>query len=175
MPGSDDSRGEWTICAATHEDLDTLCALLARCVAHMRAHGIDQWGDVYPTRATLIADIENGAAFLASASTSVIGSVALNDVQNPEYGAVPWQITGVPIAVVHRLMVDPAHQQRGVARFLMHFAERRAATLGYGAIRLDAFSANPRALRLYEGLGYRDAGGVTFPKGPFRCFEKALA
>lgn len=25
-----------------------------------------------------------------------------------------------------------------------------------------------------RGLGYREAGGVTFRKGPFRCFEKAL-
>ena len=45
---------------------------------------------------------------------------------------------------------------------------------GYGAIRLDASWANPVALRLYHGLGYRDAGGATFRKGPFRCFEKRL-
>jgi hypothetical protein len=33
------------------------------------------------------------------------------------------------------------------------------------AMRLDAVAANANALRLYRGLGYRDAGGVTFRKG----------
>ena len=56
----------------------------------------------------------------------------------------------------------------------MNFAEDRARELGYCAIRLDAFTKNPRALRLYQTLGYHDAGGVTLRKGPFRCFEKRL-
>ena len=76
--------------------------------------------------------------------------------------------------MVHRLMVDPRYQGRGIAGELMRFAEDRAGELGYDAIRLDAFSANPRALWLYQRLGYHDAGCVTFRKGLFRCFEKRL-
>lgn len=41
-------------------------------------------------------------------------------------------------------------------------------------IRLDAFTGNPRALKLYDGLGYRRSGYVTFRKGLFVCFEKRL-
>ncbi len=33
---------------------------------------------------------------------------------------------------------------------------------------------DPRAVRFYRRLGYHDAGCVTFRKGVFRCFEKAL-
>jgi RimJ/RimL family protein N-acetyltransferase len=41
-------------------------------------------------------------------------------------------------------------------------------------MRLDAFSENPRALRVYDRDGYRRAGQVRLRKGTFICFEKAL-
>lgn len=150
--------------------------MLGLCIAAMRAEGIDQWDDIYPNRPKFLADAEAGTLFLGfmNDSPELAGAMVLNDFQDAEYADVPWTITDVPVAVVHRLMVSPRHQGKGVARALMSFAEARARELGYGAIRLDAFSANPTALRLYRGLGYREAGGVTFRKGPFRCFEKAL-
>ena len=51
----------------------------------------------------------------------------------------------------------------------------RARGLGYGAIRLDAFTGNAPSLGLYRGLGYDEVGGVRLRKGAFRCFEKGLA
>jgi GNAT superfamily N-acetyltransferase len=71
-------------------------------------------------------------------------------------------------------MVSSRCRREGIARTLMMFAERRARDLGYVAIRLDAFVHNPGALRLYQGLGCFDAGGVMLREGPFRCFEKKL-
>src|SRR5437773_7706431 len=160
---------------AVERDLNPLCSLLQDCIDDMRAHGIDQWDDVYPSRATLLADIQSGTGYVAILfGSDLVGFLVLNEYQNPEYANVPWSINDVPTAVVHRLMVHPTHQPEGLARFLMRFVEDRAIMLGYSAIRLDAFTANPRALRLYQNLGYRDAGGVIFRKGPFRCFEKAL-
>ena len=141
----------------------------------MRAVGIDQWDEVYPSQATLLADVQARTMYLGfAAAGTLVGALVLNEYQDPEYSDVPWAITGMRVAVVHRLMVHPQYEGRGIARELMGFAEGRERANGYGAIRLDAFSANPRALRLYHGLGYRDAGGVTFRKGLFLCFEKEL-
>lgn len=160
---------------ATVDDLDAVMRVLADCIAAMRAAGIDQWDDLYPTRATFAADTNARTLYLGFADDGVLaGLIVLNDCQDAEYCEVPWQITGLPVAVVHRLMVSPQWQGKGVARALMAFAEQCARELGFGAIRLDAFVHNPAALRLYPALGYREAGGVTFRKGPFRCFEKAL-
>jgi GNAT superfamily N-acetyltransferase len=141
----------------------------------MREAGIDQWDDVYPNQATVRSDVDQGTMYLAFVDGATLaGAAVLNEYQNSEYSNVRWTIDGVRIAVVHRLMVDPRHQGRGIAREFMSTIEERARVLGYGAIRLDAFSANPRALRLYHGLGYHDAGSVEFRKGLFRCFEKRL-
>ena len=141
----------------------------------MRESGIEQWDDIYPNTATLLADLAERTTYCAFMDTEpIVGALVLNEHQEPEYSEVPWTIDGVRVAVVHRLQVHPRYQAKGIARELMGFAEERAREQGYDAIRLDAFSGNPRALRLYHGLGYRDVGYVTFRQGLFRCFEKAL-
>ena len=82
---------------------------------------------------------------------------------------------GRPVRFVHRLMIHPDCQRRGLARHLMTFAEIAARRAGCGALRLDAFTGNAPSLGLYRGLGYEDVGAVRFRKGLFRCFEKDLA
>jgi ribosomal protein S18 acetylase RimI-like enzyme len=168
--------GPHSIRVATADDLETAMALRSDCIAAMRAAGIEQWDDVYPNRETLAADIRDGAMHLAiGPDGAVAGLIVLNELQNPEYDGVPWTEHSSRIIIIHRLMVAPAVQQRGIARALMAFAEQRSASLGYEVARLDAFTRNPRALRLYETLGYRDVGGITLRKGAFRCFEKRIA
>jgi GNAT superfamily N-acetyltransferase len=159
---------------ASEGDIDRVMVLVAACIAAMRAADIEQWDDVYPDRQTMLQDARDGTLFLASVDSELVGTLVVNDWQNPEYSEVPWTIDAARVAVVHRLMIAPTHQGKGLARELMRFAEERARSLGCGVVRLDAFSKNPRALRLYRSLGYHDAGSVTFRKGVFRCFEKAL-
>lgn len=147
--------------------------LVSACIAEMRSNGIDQWDDLYPDRTMIETDVLSGSAFLSMTVDGIAGMVVLNDRQEPEYAAVPWAVSG-RVAVVHRLMVAPAWERRGVARALMHFVEARASMLGYGCIRLDVFCQNPRAMRFYEQAGYRRAGRVRFRKGLFDCLEKSL-
>jgi GNAT superfamily N-acetyltransferase len=163
---------------AHEDDLPRLGELLRDCVAHMRSSGIDQWDEVYPDETTLRADVDAGTLYVAAAPDHPIaGAFVVDQHQEPEYATVPWRIApaGAPVGVVHRLMVHPSCQRRGLARHLMGFAELAARRLGCGAMRLDAFTGNAPSLRLYESLGYRDAGIVRFRKGVFRCLEKDLA
>jgi ribosomal protein S18 acetylase RimI-like enzyme len=164
-----------SIVLASEHDVDRVMTLLAACIADMRTAGIDQWDDVYPDRQTMLQDALDGTLYLASIDEEpVVGTLVVNKVQSPEYSDVAWTIAGERVAVVHRLMIDPRYQRRGMARELMRFAEQRAGALGCDCVRLDAYSKNPRALELYHRLGYHDAGSVTFRKGVFRCFEKKL-
>jgi ribosomal protein S18 acetylase RimI-like enzyme len=87
---------------------------------------------------------------------------------------VKWEINSGKQLVVHRLCIDPKYQGQGIARTLMDYAEQYGKEQGYGSIRLDAFVNNPRACRLYEGLGYKAVGTVEFRKGKFYCFEREL-
>ncbi len=159
---------------ATPEDVDNVVALVRDCISHMRCHDIHQWDDLYPDRLTIEVDAR-GFAFIATSETGLVGYVALGASQDPEYAEVPWQFTAGPTVVIHRLMVSPAYQGRGLAKALMGLAESHALTSGYRTVRLDAFVGNPAALHLYERLGYREAGAIQLRTGEFRCFERELA
>ena len=114
------------------------------------------------------------AAVVATADGALAGYAVLDDRQEPEYSAVPWTVAG-PAGVIHRLMVPPRLEGRGIARALMAFLEGRAGSRGHACIRLDVFVQNPRAVRFYEQRDYHRAGQVQFRKGTFYCYEKDLA
>lgn len=155
---------------ANHCDLVAVMNLVRSCVSHMESQGIHQWDEMYPDEATLRNDIERQELFVLEKDGRISGIVVLNDHQEPQYQQVMWEYPGKSL-VVHRLAIEPSCQGRGCARKLMQFAYGFAKERQYAAIRLDAFARNPRAVALYEQLGYRKAGTVVFRKGLFFCFE----
>jgi GNAT superfamily N-acetyltransferase len=162
------------VARAMPRDVPEMEALVARCIAGLRAEGIEQWDEAYPSRSTLENDVASGAAYVLRIASRLVGMYVLNTHQDLEYSLVPWEYRATSPYVVHRLMIDPASARRGYARRLMSDAEARAITFGADVIRLDAFDENPRACALYSRIGYRYAGNVRFRKGLFRCYEKQL-
>lgn len=158
---------------ASSADIESILDLVGACIAGMRSQGIDQWDEVYPDRCTIEGDVEDGTAIIAIVDEKISGFAVLDEHQEPEYGGVPWSFTN-RAAVIHRMMVAPLLEGRGIARALMAFLENRATLFGCSSIRLDAFMKNPRAVRFYERCEYRRAGQVRFRKGDVFCFEKEL-
>jgi GNAT superfamily N-acetyltransferase len=147
---------------ARHEDFSSILRLATDCIDAMRAQGIEQWDEVYPNKGTFDDDMRNGTLYVCRFDGRVLGCGVLNSLQEPEYVSIAWHHTAEPIGVVHRLMIDPTMWGKGTARFFMGFMEKRALSLGYRSIRLDAFAQNFGALGLYERLGYRRSGLVRF-------------
>jgi ribosomal protein S18 acetylase RimI-like enzyme len=162
-----------TIRPAYSEELEEVLALVKAAIQHMENQGIHQWDDIYPDRSTLLADLHSGHIHLAVMHDHIVGMIAINEDQSPEYRTVRWKYPGRAL-VVHRLTIDPFHERQGLASQLMRFAEGLAAARGYDTIRLDAFTKNLGAVALYEHLGYRKAGAVPFRKGTFYCYEKQV-
>ncbi|MEQ2008606.1 MAG: GNAT family N-acetyltransferase [Limisphaerales bacterium] len=156
-------------------DLPHLLALKDACIARMRADGIEQWDEVYPDAAVISRDLAVGTLRVLREGDDILGCVTLDTTHDPLWQGMAWSAAGEPAAAVHRLMVHPAAQGRGLAKQLMAHAESLARARGFRSIHLDCFTANPAALALYERLGYRRTGTATMRKGPFVCFEKLLA
>ena len=155
-------------------DLSTLLALKDACLTRMRADGIEQWDEVYPDAAVLARDLATGTLHVLREGDGILGCVTLDTTHDPLWQGMAWSAVGEPAAAVHRLMVHPAAQGRGLAKQLMAHAESLARAQGFRSIHLDCFTANPAAIALYERLGYRRTGTATMRKGPFVCFEKVL-
>ncbi len=142
----------------------------------MREAGSDQWDEIYPTAANAQADINASSVYVAVTDGILAGTVCLNEEQAPEYAGLAWQDTEGQVLVVHRLCVDPALQNCGVAARLMDFAEDYARNNHYTSVRLDTYLGNPKAISLYERRGYQRTGQIRFPRRRmlFDCFEKLL-
>lgn len=167
--------GELKIRTANRSDLEKIFTLYAGAIQKMRDEGIDQWDEIYPDVKTLSADIEKQDMLLLTGNGEPVSAVAVNAEQSPEYESVGWRLCEWnPPGVIHRLCVSSKVQGGGLGARTLEFAEQFALLRGYRCIRLDTFTKNPKAIRLYESAGYRKAGTVTFRKGVFICYEKLL-
>lgn len=148
--------------------------IIKKSIVRMRNFRIDQWDSVYPNLDILRADIESGNAYGYLEDDELWAYFVLDEKQLPEYFNLKWKITDGKQLVVHRLVVEPVHQGKGIAQACMIFAEQYAMQNGYRSIRLDAFAENKQALSVYNKLCYEKIGTINLRKGLFFCYEKEI-
>jgi GNAT superfamily N-acetyltransferase len=84
--------------------------------------------------------------------------VAWDDDAPVGHAHVAWRGTHLGVPEVQDLFVLPTRRRQGIATLLTRACEEAARQRGHERISLSVSSEqNPAALRLYEGLGYRDA------------------
>ncbi len=150
--------------------------LYEKTIAHMESQSLTQWKwGVYPNTKIITDDLSNGYSFLLFDDETLIGAFALNQEEAPEYREVPWMYGTRPI-VMHRFVIDPDYQNRGIGLQAMELMKDLARETGYDCLRLDTYSQNTAALKLYEKAGFRKSGQVFFreKEEPFICFETPL-
>ena len=159
---------------AISEDLPELIALYRAAIARMDEQNIPQWDEIYPSVEVLQADVSSGQMQVGRLNGKIAVAFLLEECSKEDYEDANWRYQDPRFIVLHRLCVHPAFQGQGVARQTMDFLEQAVLNRGLHAIRLDAFSLNPSALKLYESRGYEKAGEIQFRKGLFYLYEKRL-
>jgi GNAT superfamily N-acetyltransferase len=163
------------ITRAVTADTYPIMSLIRLAVAKMQRQGIFQWDEHYPNQEIIAEDIAADSLYKIQTGSDIAGIIVLNEQQSPEYASLTWRDgTGRPLCV-HRVCIHPSYQRRGLARRLMLFVESYARKNNYSSIRLDTFSKNPFALRLYDSLEYQLAGILSFRTGDFYCYEKLIS
>jgi ribosomal protein S18 acetylase RimI-like enzyme len=159
---------------ATTNQLKPIKLLYSKVTNHLRKNGVDQWNRFYPNRWIIGKDIKQGHLHAIFNEETCIGVVVINNDQSSKYDILPWNDPKGGPAVIHRLAVQPESQGKGVGKLLLQHAEEWAKSKGFTSIRLDAYTANPNAIKMYERAGYSTVGQIQFPfrKHPFQCFEK---
>lgn len=161
------------IIKAVENDLDSLMDLFSSVVKHLRQNGNYQWDSQYPNGDIIRDDLEKGCLYGIVEDSNYIGTITINEQQEAEYLTLKWDDTKGKFLCIHRLVIHPKYQGKGIGKKLLQFAGETAFNKGYSSIRLDAYSGNPIALNLYEKHGYRRKGEVFFPRRelPFICYE----
>ena len=159
---------------AGDHDVEGICRMVKDAVRVMDENGIHQWDEVYPAKEDFLGDIKDGNLFVGIKDGEIAVVFVLNRWQDEAYFSADWSYRGENFCVIHRLCVNPKFQKQGIAKKTLYYIEEKLKADGIESIRLDVFSQNPYALRLYEKAGYRKAGTADWRKGRFFLMEKNL-
>lgn len=159
---------------AEKSDVGEIVSLLKAAVQKLKENKIDQWDELYPTENDVEQDILDGTLFAGEVNSAIAVIFTLNKYCDEEYGRAKWKFNEGKFLILHRLTVHPDFQKMGIAGIALNHAEAEARKLGAKNIRLDVFSKNPQAVRLYEKSGYAKSGEVQWRKGLFYLMEKNL-
>lgn len=133
---------------------------------------IFQWDESYPNPEIIEKDIKHQSMYGYFEGDEICAVQVLNESQSDEYKEINWQFPDEKPLVLHRLVVSPKHQGKGISKQMIRFAEEFAEKNQYKTIRFDAYMKNPISNNVYRKAGYIVSGMVKFDKGDFYCFEK---
>lgn len=158
----------------TIENLDAVTALAGTAIVQMESQGIMQWDEIYPTREDFRMDIEAGNLYIGYDREELAVIYVLNQEFDEEYKKGNWEDKTKSFRVLHRLCVNPKYQHQGIAGLTMAHIEKSLKAQGIEAVRLDVFTQNPYALKLYDKCGYHRVGMAHWRKGDFYLMERYL-
>lgn len=158
----------------TKQDLDAVCLLIRQAIDEMERHGIYQWDDIYPARKDFEEDIEKKTLHLALAGKTLAALYVISSECDDQYRNGQWKYDEKTAYVLHRFCVSPLFQNQGVGKAVLLHAEEQIKGMGYQSVRLDTFTGNPFAQRLYLHNGYEIRGYADWRKGRFYLMEKKL-
>lgn len=165
---------EISIRLAGIQDSEKICMLFEKAISVMNANEIHQWDELYPNQEIIREDILNSQMYLGEIENQIACVFVINQQYDEQYKKGDWKYKESSFMVIHRLCVNPQFQNQGIGTKTMQIIEDMLKNDGIKAIRLDAFSQNPYALRMYEKLGYLKIGEAKWRKGLFYLYEKLI-
>lgn len=157
---------------ASSNDMGEICRMVQSAIGTMERNHIFQWDYLYPAKEDFQEDVDKSQLYLGVVDGQIAVVYALNQTFDQEYENGKWNYQNEPFYIVHRLCVNPAFQNKGIAKSTLLHIERQLKEMGIHVIRLDVFSRNPFALKLYRSLGYSETGYADWRKGRFILMEK---
>ncbi len=158
----------------TLQDLDSICSLIKDAIAEMEKHGIYPWDDVYPARSDFEEDIKNETLYVVYEQDELVAFYVISGECDEQYGNATWKFDADSAYILHRFCVSPKMQNKGIGKAVLRHIEEQIKDMGYKSVRLDTFTENPFAQKLYRHNGYEPRGFADWRKGRFDLMEKAI-
>lgn len=155
-------------------DLNIIIDIFKNAINEMNDNNISQWDEIYPTSEILKEDILKKEMYVGIKGDTIVSVIVVNNEFDEQYKNGDWKYADESFAVVHRLCVNPIYQNQKIGQATMSMLEEILKKDGIESIRLDAFSLNPYALKMYRALGYQKVGETNWRKGLFYLLEKKL-
>lgn len=140
-------------------DIDEIMNIYASAREFMRASGNpNQWGDGYPSRELIKADIESGLSYIVEDEGEIIACFFFKVGEDPTYVRIyegEW-IEGGEYGVIHRIAVK--YNGRGIIARVFEFCSEISRS-----IRIDTHRDNIPMQRALEKNGFTRCGIIYLP------------
>jgi RimJ/RimL family protein N-acetyltransferase len=156
------------------DDLNNIVRTFKNVIENMIKNNIFQWDEIYPNEDILENDIRKNQMYKIILDNNIISVFVLNKEYDKEYSNGIWEYNGNNFMFLHRFCINTEYQNKGFGTETMVCIEKYLKNIGIESIRLDTFSKNQAALKLYDKLGYKKTGEVNWRKGLFYFLEKKL-
>ena len=158
-------------------DLQDLLNMYWRVADDMNAQGLNQWNrGIYPTEEMVREDLERGELYIRRMDGVIAAAITLTEKMDPEYKDVPWTYGMLP-GYLHRLAIDVPLQGAGLGGDVLDDAIQILRQAGCDCVRMDTNRENKRAMRLYEKMGFRICGTLSWDDTPgevYYAYDKPL-
>lgn len=148
---------------ASAEDAGEIMSVIEDAQSFMRASGLPQWQDGYPTREIIDADILRGESYVLEENGIILGTCVVTLEPDPSYATLcagAWLSEDEPYAAVHRVAVSGKARGKGVGKLLFVNAEETARVSGVTNMRGDTHRDNKPMQRLLEASGFERCGEI---------------
>lgn len=164
---------------AIMEEIPVIWDIILQAKAQMRREGKHQWDENYPTIQILENDILQGWGHVLVQSdcpTDIIAYGAVVFDGEPAYSDLRdgnW-LSEQPYVVLHRLAVADRWKRQGMAQRYMQAVIDIALSHGIRSFRVDTNYDNLYMQKLFNRLGFRYCGRITYDAGQRMAYEKLL-
>lgn len=155
------------------DELPVLLDIFAHARRFMAQNGNPhQWGDRFPTREAVEADIAAGHSYVCLDGGRIVATFCFSTAGEPTYRVIregAW-LDDAPYGVVHRIAA--AEQGHGAAAYCLEWCLQQC-----GNIRIDTHRDNKPMQRLLARLGYTYCGLIDLEngRGERLAYQKRLA
>ena len=168
---------------STPADIDYLLAVFNEARATIKALGIDQWQNGYPSTDVILEDIAKGESYSVVCDGEICGTFALIEHGEHTYDRIihgAW-LTGDSVGrdpiyfAIHRVAISVNMRGQGIATKIIDLAQTQARLAGKRSLRIDTHRGNVVMRRMLEKHSFAHCGTIFLDSGDERvAYEKLI-
>ncbi|MBS6194126.1 MAG: GNAT family N-acetyltransferase [Clostridiales bacterium] len=168
----------WEIVPAARKDLPQIMEIICQAQEDMKAEGIPQWQDGYPSEEDFRKDLEENSCYILKEEGKILAVGTLHMGTDPNYLVIQdgnWK-SEEPYGTIHRLAVAREAKCRGIAGYFYDRMERICREQGMKSMRIDTHRENKKMQEWIRKQGFVRCGTIFVEDGtPRDGFEKSLS
>ena len=134
-------------------ELKQIDQLAVKVITHMMSLDIPQWTLAYPRYEHFEKDVLQNGLIIYKEKDTIVGCMAVLEENDPPYKTITsWQKE--KSVVIHRVLVDPDMQKKGIAKQMLDYATNYAIKNNYESIKIDTHPDNYKMQAFLEKNGF---------------------